>query len=54
MHLSAEREGLHHVTVNDGLRFELLALNIVQSAMDSSLPRTMSLEILQCRFVSLD
>ncbi len=49
----AEREGLHRVTVNDGLRFALLAPDIVQSALDGSLPRTMSLEVLQRRSVGL-
>lgn len=50
----AEREGLHRVTVNDGLRFALLAPDIVRSALDGSLPRTMSLEVLQRRSVSLE
>jgi hypothetical protein len=49
----AEREGLHRVTVNDGLRFALLAPDIVRSALNGSLPRTMSLEVLQRRSVSL-
>ena len=50
----AEREGLHRVTVSDALRFALLAPDIVQSALDGRLPRTMSLEILQRRTVPLD
>jgi hypothetical protein len=50
----AEREGLHRVTVNDGLRFALLAPDIVQAALDGSLPRTMSLEVMQRRSVSMD
>lgn len=50
----AEREGLHRVTVNDGLRFALLAPDIVRSALEGSLPRTMSLEMLQRRSVSLE
>lgn len=49
----SEREGVHRVTVNDGLRFALLAPDIVRSALDGSLPRTMSLEVLQRRSVSL-
>lgn len=50
----AEREGLHRVTVNDGLRFAQLAPGIVQVTLDGSLPRTMSLEVLQRRSLSLD
>lgn len=50
----AEREGLHRVTVNDGLRFALLAPDIVQAALEGLLPRTMSLEVLQRRSVALD
>lgn len=50
----AEREGLHRVTVNDGLRFALLAPDLVQSALGGLLPRTMSLKVLQRRSVSLD
>ncbi len=50
----AEREGLHRVTVNDGLRFALLAPDIVQAALGGSLPRTMSLEVLQRRSVALN
>ena len=50
----AEREGLHRVTVNDGLKFALLAPELVQAALDGSLPRTMSLELLQRRSISVD
>lgn len=50
----AEREGLHRVTVNDGLRYALLAPDIVRSALDGSLPRTMSLEILQRHSLSIN
>lgn len=50
----AEREGLHRVTVSDALRFALLAPGIVQAALNGTLPRTMSLEVLQRRSVSLD
>jgi hypothetical protein len=50
----AEREGLHRVTVNDALRFALLASGIVQAALEGTLPRTMSLEILQRRTIPLD
>lgn len=50
----AEREGLHRVTVNDGLRFALLAPNIVEKALEGDLPRTMSLETLQRRILPLD
>ncbi len=50
----AEREGLHRVTVSDGLRFALLAPGIVQAALDGTLPRTMSLEVLQRRMMPLD
>lgn len=50
----AEREGLHRVTVSDALRFALLAPEIVLSALDGTLPRTMSLEMLQRRTIPLD
>jgi hypothetical protein len=50
----AEREGLHRVTVSDGLRFALLAPDIVQAALEGTLPRTMSLESLQRRAMPLD
>jgi hypothetical protein len=50
----AEREGLHRVTVSDALRFALLAPGIVQAALDGTLPRTMTLEMLQRRTVPLD
>jgi len=50
----ADREGVHRVTVNDALRFALLAPGIVQAALNGTLPRTMSLETLQRRTVQLD
>ena len=50
----AEREGLHRVTVSDALRFALLAPSIVQAALEGTLPRTMSLEILQRQKIPLD
>jgi hypothetical protein len=50
----AVREGLHRVTVSDALRFALLAPGIVQAALEGTLPRTMSLEILQRRTIPLD
>lgn len=50
----AEREGLHRVTVNDALRFALLAPRIVQAAFEGRLPRTMTLEALQRRSIPLD
>jgi hypothetical protein len=50
----AEREGMHRVTINDGLRFALLAPGIVQAALEGTLSRTMSLEMLQRRSVPLD
>jgi hypothetical protein len=50
----AKREGLHRVTVSDALRFALLAPSIVQAALEGTLPRTMSLEILQRRTIPLD
>lgn len=50
----ARREGLHRVTVNDGLRFALLAPDIVQAAMDGSLIRTLSLEYLQRNTIPID
>ena len=50
----AEREGLHRVTVSDALRFALLAPGIVLAALDGTLPRTMSLEMLQRRMIPLD
>jgi hypothetical protein len=49
----AEREGVHRVTVNDALRFALLAPSIVQKALEGTLPRTMSLEMLQRRTLPL-
>lgn len=49
----AEREGLHRVTVSDALRFALLAPSIVQEALNGTLPRTMSLEMLQRRTIPL-
>lgn len=50
----AEREGLHRVTVNDGLRFALLAPNIVERALEGVLPRTITLETLQRCKLPLD
>lgn len=50
----ADRECLHRVTVSDALRFALLAPGIVQAALDGTLPRTMSLEMLQRRTIPLD
>lgn len=50
----AEREGLHRVTVNDALRFALLAPDILAAALDGSLPRTCSLETLQRQTTPLD
>lgn len=50
----AEREGLHRVTVNDGLRFALLAPDIVVAALEGRLPLTFTLEALQRRSVPLD
>lgn len=47
----AEREGVHRVTVNESLRFALLAPDIVQAALDGDLPRTVSLEALQRRTI---
>ncbi len=44
----------HRVTVSDALRFALLAPGIVQAALDGTLPRTMTLEILQRRAIPLD
>jgi hypothetical protein len=43
----ARREGLHKTTINNELRFALLAPEIIQAAMDGRLPRTVSLESLQ-------
>ena len=43
----AAREGLHKVTVHDAVRFALLAPDIVQAALDGTLPRSLSLEALQ-------
>jgi hypothetical protein len=43
----ARREGLHKTTINNELRFALLAPEIIQAAMDGRLPRTLSLESLQ-------
>lgn len=50
----AAREGLHKVTVNDAVRFALLAPDIVQAALDGRLPRSLSLETLQRASVALD
>ena len=40
----AEREGIHRATVNEVLRLALLAPDIVLSALEGTLPRTVSLE----------
>lgn len=50
----AEREGLHRVTVNDALRFALLAPDILAAALEGRLPRTCSLEMLQRQTTPLD
>lgn len=50
----AAREGLHRVTVNDALRFALLAPDILTAALDGRLPRTFSLETLQRQTTPLD
>ena len=50
----AQREGLHKVTVNDAVRFALLAPDIVQAALDGHLPRSLSLESLQRDSIALD
>lgn len=50
----AAREGLHRVTVNDALRFALLAPDILAAALDGRLPRTFSLETLQRQSIPLD
>ena len=50
----AAREGLHKVTVNDAVRFALLAPDIVQAALQGRLPRTLSLEALQRDSIALD
>lgn len=50
----AAREGLHKVTVNDAVRFALLAPDIVQAALDGRLPRSLTLEALQRESVALD
>jgi hypothetical protein len=43
----SEREGLHRVTVNFGLRLALLAPELVTGALQGNLPRTVTLEGLQ-------
>lgn len=48
------REGLHRVTVNDALRFVLLAPDILAAALDRRLPRALSLETLQRQTAPLD
>jgi hypothetical protein len=50
----AAQEGLHRVTVNDALRFALLAPDILAAALDGHLPRTFSLETLQRQTTPLD
>lgn len=50
----AEREGLHKVTVNDTIRFALLAPDIVGASMEGRLPRTVSLQMLQKESPPLD
>jgi len=40
----AKRESIHRTTVNDLLRLALLAPDIVQAALEGTLPRTVSLE----------
>ncbi len=42
------------MTVSDALRFALLAPEIVLSALDGTLPRAMTLEILQRQTIPLD
>lgn len=43
----SEREGLHRVTVNFGLRLALLAPEFVEAALRGHLPQTVTLEGLQ-------
>ena len=50
----AKREGIHRVTVNDALRFALLAPDLLAAAVDGRLPRTFSLETLQRQTIPLD
>lgn len=50
----AAREGLHKVTVNDAVRFALLAPDIVQAALEGRSPRSLSLEALQRETIALD
>ncbi|WP_407278193.1 site-specific recombinase resolvase [Aromatoleum evansii] len=50
----AEREGLHRVTVNDALRFTLLAPDIVAAILEGCLAPTFTLEALQRNTVPLD
>lgn len=50
----AAREGLHKVTVNDAVRFALLAPDIVQGAPAGRLPRPLTLEALQRESIPLD
>lgn len=50
----AEREGLHRVTVNDALRFTLLAPDIVAAILEGRLAPTFTLETLQRNTVPLD
>lgn len=42
------------MAVSDALRFTLLAPGIVQAALDGTLPRTMTLEMLQRQKIPLD
>lgn len=43
----SEREGLHRVTVNFGLRLALLAPDLMEAALRGNLPQTVTLERLQ-------
>jgi hypothetical protein len=43
----AQREEVHRVTILDGQRFALLAPDIVEAALNGSLPRNVSFESLQ-------
>lgn len=50
----AAREGLHKVTVNDAVRFALLAPDIVQAVLDGTLLPPLLLEVLQRESIALD
>lgn len=50
----AKREGLHKVTINEGLRLALLSPDIVRAALEGTLPRTVSLETLQRTMIPQD